>query len=60
MTDRMANEKSMFYGQAHERFLPARLCDLLAGSDPQAFALTNGSPADQTGILPPGKKGTTS
>ena len=52
--------KARFTGQAHERFLPARLCDLLAGSDPQALALTKGSPADQSGILPPGRKGTTS
>ena len=45
--------KACFMGQAHEWFLPARLCNLLAGSDSQAFALTKGSPADQPGILHP-------
>ena len=49
-----------FTGQAHEWFLPARLYNLLARSDPQAFALTKGSAGDQPGILPPGEEGTIS
>ena len=44
-------------GQAHKWFLPAKLCNLLAGSGLQAFPLAKGSPADQLGFLLPGEGG---